>query len=117
MSEKGDGKVTRSYRSFDPLTKSIRTSVITTLADKLNDHIKERNSAGHPNAAQGFVQQLLTGASERCSSLDITRDDINNEARRKRPKKAKKVSISPSSSKQAPSSLPMVLPRLILVSS
>ena len=77
--------------------------MLTTLADKLNDHIKERNDAGHLN----FVQQLVKGVADRCAALDITRDDINNEARKTRPKKPKKVSISPSSSKQAPSSLPI----------
>ena len=71
MSEKGDGKLKRSYRSFDSLTKSIQTSVIVNLADKLNDHIKERNNAGHPNAAHQVWRRCLTEDSWNHSECSI----------------------------------------------
>ena len=77
-------------RSFDETTTTIRRGVIDSCIKKKEAHLAEREKAGKSQCAQGFMKQMIEEVKEKCPALDIQKDDIENEIKRREGEKEKK---------------------------
>ena len=79
-------------RSFDETTTTItiRRGVIDSCIKKKEAHLAERKKAGKSQCAQGFMKQMIEEVKEKCPALDIQKDDIENEIKRREGEKEKK---------------------------
>jgi len=68
------------YRAFDEISGVIRKAAIQSIATKVIEQLDQR---GGKQCAPGFVKGLIVRVTETTPSLVITRDDVNNEVRRR----------------------------------
>ena len=92
MADPPPRKRPRAYKKFDPASKIIRQSVISSLATTYLDHL---NSNGG-KCRRGFLAGLVDQAATTTIGLEITKSDIRNEAQRRRASGSNVATPSPS---------------------
>ena len=92
MADPPPRKRPRAYKKFDPTSKKIRQSVISSLATTYLEHL---NSNGG-KCRRGFLAGLVNQAATTTIGLEITKSDIRNEAQRRRASRSNVATPSPS---------------------
>ena len=100
-------------RSFTETTTTIRNGVIDQCIKLKEAHLVERRKEGKSQVAQGFMQKMLARMNATCPGLDIERDDVENEIKR-RTKEAKKKEAKSNKAATATTNPPVPPPTFVV---
>ena len=84
MADQPSRKRANGYQKFDGVTKKIRGAVVESLTRDYLNHVDSNGG----KARRNFVKNLIAQADRTTTGLNITRHDIQNEARRRRVSKS-----------------------------
>ena len=101
-------------RSFDETTTTIRNGIIDQCVKLKEAHLAQRRKEGKSQVAQGFMQQMLERINAKCPTVDIERDDVENEIKRRK-KEAKKKEAKSNKAATATTNPPAVPPPTFVV--
>ena len=114
ISETQRGNRASTNRSFDETTTTIRNGIIEECVKLKEAHLAQRRKEGKSQVAQGFMQQMLERMNAKCPTVDIERDDVENEIKRRK-KEAKKKEAKSNKAATATTNPPAVPPPTFVV--